>query len=289
MRECIDAAYKKYRYKNFIGIFLGYASYYLLRKNFSLAMPYLLNIGFAKAQLGLVLSATPIAYGISKFLMGNLSDRCNPRYFITVGLIISVLINFIFGFLNGVTTSLTIMFVLLFTNGWAQGMGGPPCYRTVAHWFPISKRGRVMSVWNISHNLGAGLLGAISLIITPFFAWQSIFYIPSIMALFLTMIVVMLMRDTPQSVGLMPVEEYANEYPENNLKNHEQELTGKEILNKYILPNKYIWFLATANIFVYFVRYGVLDWAPTYLTPISTRVKPPKSTLKIFLGSPLNF
>ncbi len=37
----IDPAYKRLRWQIFAGIFIGYAGYYLLRKNFSLAMPYL--------------------------------------------------------------------------------------------------------------------------------------------------------------------------------------------------------------------------------------------------------
>lgn len=30
--------------------------------------------------------------------------------------------------------------------------------------------------------------------------------------------------------------------------------------------NKFLWFIAMANAFVYMVRYGCLDWAPTLLT-----------------------
>lgn len=272
--ERVDSIYKKYRYQNFIGIFIGYACYYLLRKNFPLAMPYLINSGFSKAQLGLVLSAIPLAYGISKFLMGNLSDRSNPRYFITIGLAISVIVNLIFGCTTAVATSLVAMYFLMFINGWAQGMGAPPCYRTVAHWFSISERGRIMSIWNISHNLGAGLLGILAVIIIPLFTWKSVFYLPAVIVLLLTIVVLLLMRDTPQSVGLMPIEEYKNEYPKTSqidqkntsVIDQEQEISGKEILFKYVLVNKYVWFLAMANIFVYFVRYGVLDWAPAYLT-----------------------
>jgi len=33
----------------------------------------------------------------------------------------------------------------------------------------------------------------------------------------------------------------------------------------YILPNKLLWYIAFANVFVYLLRYGILDWAPTYL------------------------
>src|SRR5690606_26507725 len=87
--ERIDAEYKKNRIKVFLGIFLGYAGYYLVRKNFSLAMPDLVAQGYSKAELGIALSGVSIAYGLSKFLMGNLSDRSNARIFLTVGLVLS--------------------------------------------------------------------------------------------------------------------------------------------------------------------------------------------------------
>ena len=50
--------------------------------------------------------------------------------------------------------------------------------------------------------------------------------------------------------------------------NDENKTTFKEIFYKYILHNKYLWYLAIANIFVYFIRYGVVSWAPTYLTAV---------------------
>ena len=43
-------------------------------------------------------------------------------------------------------------------------------------------------------------------------------------------------------------------------------LTAKEIFFKHVLNNKCLWFIALSNAFVYMVRYGCLDWAPTILT-----------------------
>lgn len=262
----VDAAYKKHRNNNFIAIYIGYACYYLLRNNFSIAMPYLIQLGYTKAQLGWVLSAMPAAYGISKFFMGNMSDRSNPRYFIVAGLLVAIATNFSIGLIPAIAASLTAMYALTFLNGWAQGMGAPPCYRTVAHWFPISKRGTVMGVWNTSHNIGASLLGGLSALVAPVMGWKGIFYFPSLIAITLSLVVLVIMRDTPQSVGLMPVEEYSKEYPSNQGKNLEKELSAREILFTYVFVNKYVWFLAMANAFVYFIRYGVSSWAPTYLS-----------------------
>ena len=40
-----DGHYRRLRLQVFIGIFIGYAGYYFVRKNFTLAMPYLVEEG----------------------------------------------------------------------------------------------------------------------------------------------------------------------------------------------------------------------------------------------------
>lgn len=69
--------YKRLRWQIFFGIFFGYAGFYLIRKNFSLAVPHLVEQGFSRGDLGFAMSAVAIAYGFSKFLMGLVSDRSN--------------------------------------------------------------------------------------------------------------------------------------------------------------------------------------------------------------------
>ena len=87
--EKVPATYKKLRIQVFAGIFVGYAGYYLVRKNFSLAMPYLIDQGYSRTELGFALSGVSIAYGLSKLLMGSVSDRSNARYFMALGLSLS--------------------------------------------------------------------------------------------------------------------------------------------------------------------------------------------------------
>ena len=114
----INSKYKSLRLQVFIGIFIGYAGYYLVRKVFSLAMPDLVNLGYSKTQLGFALSGVSIAYGLSKFIMGNVSDRSNARNFMTAGLVLSAFTMIIMGILPVATSSIMIMFVLLILNGW---------------------------------------------------------------------------------------------------------------------------------------------------------------------------
>jgi len=49
-------------------------------------------------------------------------------------------------------------------------------------------------------------------------------------------------------------------------------LSTKEIF-KIVLSNKFLWYIALANAFIYMVRYGCLDWAPTILTEKGIDIK----------------
>lgn len=267
----VDATYKRLRLQVFIGIFVGYAGYYLVRKNFTLAMPYLIEQGYTKTDLGFVLSGVAIAYGLSKFFMGSVSDRSNARMFMTLGLTCSALIMIFMGTMSVATSSVTIMFVLLLLNGWFQGMGWPPSGRVMVHWFSPSERGTKMAIWNVAHNIGGGLVAPIAILAMAVFAdWHAILYLHGIFALVVAVLIFLTVRDTPQSNGLPTIEKYHNDYPKTFQYDdgQEQELTAKEIFFKYVLNNKFLWTIALANAFVYFVRYGVLDWAPTYLNEV---------------------
>ncbi len=252
-----------------MGIFLGYAGYYLVRKNFSLIMPDLIEQGYTKGQLGIIVSAVSIAYGASKFLMGGISDRSNARVFLSLGLLLSALTLFSFGVIPILTSSVLIMFVIMFLNGWFQGMGWPPCGRVMVHWFSTNERGTKMSIWNVAHNVGGGLIGPLAILGVAIFGdWQSKLYFPAMIAMVIALIAYLLIRDTPQSCGLPNIEAYRNNYPTNYDQSHEKELTTKEIFFTYVFKNRFLWLIAIANAMIYMVRYGVLDWAPTYLEEV---------------------
>ena len=266
----VDETYKKLRMQVLLGIIVGYAAYYLIRKNFSLAMPDLIEQGFTKSELGLALSAVSFAYGFSKFLMGNLSDRSDARKFMSIGLILSALTMIFMGTVPFSTATVTSMFVLLFLNGWFQGMGYPAGSRVMTHWFSVKERGVKWAYWNTSHNLGAGLVGPMAIFAVYMFGdWQSQLWFHGVVALVLAGITWTLLRDTPQSCGLPSIEAWTGDklksYDEHH---HEQEMSAKDIFFKYVFNNKLLWHLSLANVFVYLVRYGVLDWAPTYLKEV---------------------
>ena len=277
-----DARYRALRWQVFIGIFIGYAGFYIVRKNFSMAIPMLEPLGFGKGELGIVLSMNAIAYGFSKFVMASISDRSNAQRFLPLGLIcaaVSMLFMIVpVQWLGAEQKSLAIllMAVLNFLVGWFNGMGWPPCGRVMTHWFSIKERGTWMSFWNCAHNVGGALVGPMAVYGAMWFgSWfyganeQMYFLIgtyafPAAVAVLVAIVAYLLIRDTPQSCGLPSIEEWSGHASKNYSKNDEKALSVSQIF-RTVLSNKLLWYIAFANAFVYMVRYGCLDWAPTIL------------------------
>ncbi|MDA9771793.1 glycerol-3-phosphate transporter [Emcibacteraceae bacterium] len=265
----VDPNYKKLRLQVFLGIFIGYAGYYLVRKNFSLAIPSLVEEGFSRTELGFALSGVAIAYGLSKFIMGSVSDRSNARVFMSFGLMASALCMIFMGTSAIALSSVWIMFFILLVNGWFQGMGWPPSGRIMVHWFSQRERGRAVSFWNVAHNIGGGMVGILAVWGMMLFNndYKSVFYFHGLIAIAIAIFIWFTVRDTPQSQGLPSIEKYHDNYPTafKYKESHEKEFSAKQIFMEYVLNNKLLWAIAVANAFVYLVRYGVLDWAPLYL------------------------
>jgi len=260
--------YARLRRQVFAGIFVGYAGFYLVRNTLALVIPDLLETypQVSKGAWGTALTGLSIAYGLSKFLMGSVSDRSNPRYFLPLGLLLSALIMLVTGTAKGLFASLALIVALQTLNGWVQGMGWPPCGKTMVHWFSTNERGVVVSVWNTAHNVGGGLVSVFAMLGVALFGdWGAKLYFNAFVAAAVALVALILMRDTPQSCGLPPIEAHRNDYPPDYSEAYERNFTFREIFLGHVLNNKYLWAIAVANAFVYFVRYGVVNWIPTYL------------------------
>lgn len=296
---------------------IGYALFYLVRKNFSLAMPGLqADFGVSKVQLGLFLSLNGVIYGLSRYINGIITDRGSARKIMSLGLFLCGLVNIGFGcsdFLaglfagiassagNGVAfTSIMIytMGIMWVINGYLQGMGVPPCTKTLAQWIHPSELATKMSIWNMSHSIGAGLAMALcGWFIMPhlgtdissnpemlstmaanmelaaddpkvlqfaahYGAWRWCFILPAIVALLGSVFLYFTFKDSPSDVGLPEVVGEKKAI----VQTPEEKAEYKSFVNKYVYKNNIIWILACTNFMVYIVRFACLDWGPTILT-----------------------
>lgn len=263
----IKRRYPRLRWQIMESTFIGYAIFYLVRNNLPVVSKEIAeNLHYTKGQIGDILAITAITYGFGKFFMGTWSDRSNPRYFMPLGLLFTAICNFAFASVS----SYPMHLFLWGLNGLAQSMGWAPCGRSLGHWYSIGERGTKFAFWNVAQNVGGGITGLVVAYSTQLLGWRSAFYVPGILAIVCAIYVALRLRDTPQSEGLPPIEEYRNDYPKGAAaaEDHETELGTRDLLFKYVLSNRYVWLFAGANFFTYIARYSMLDWGPTYIKEV---------------------
>ena len=279
--------FKYWQTRTIIATMVGYALFYFVRKNFSLAMPGLeADLGISKTSLGIFLTLNGVVYGISRFVNGVLADRMNARWYMSIGLALCALSNFGFGFGEDVSywftgehdgtqftnTMILFMGIMWVVNGMLQGTGFPPCARLLTHWIPPTELATKMSWWNTSHSIGAGLvvilcgyiMGNMGVGAAHTGAWRWCFWIPAGISFVGAIALALLLRDTPTSVGLPELEG-----TESGGKRGAEATKGPEyraFLRKHVFGNPLIWILGFANFFVYVVRFSVLDWGPSLLS-----------------------
>ena len=252
----------------------GYALYYVIRKNLSIAMPLLGEIGVSKVQLGAFLTAGGIVYGVGRFLNGIVADRNSARKVMATGLFICSAVNMLFGFSdfivlggaapvvsNGaaVATSLVwTMGVVWILNQYFQGMGVGPCIKTLPKWFPPEELSTKQSIWNLSHSIGAGTVFALCgwLLIPAFHSWRLCFVVPAAISALGGVAVLFLLKDSPGELGFGGIEK--DEAKTDN--GVEKSANYKAYVLRHVFRNPRVWIIAISDFFVYTVRFAALDW-----------------------------
>ena len=289
MDQSIKKKYNYWQWKTLIVLMIGYALFYFVRKNFSIVMPdFESELGLSKAKLGLFLTLNGVIYGVSRFVNGFFADRMSRKKMMAAGLFLSAVVNILIGLspqMDGLfnlldaegkaTTGLVVLIGSLWLiNGYTQGMGYPPCGSLMAHWIKPSELATKQSIWNSSHSIGAGLVSVLcgTLILQKFSysAWQWCFFIPAILAIAGSVMLLLTLKDTPASVGLPDPESMDENAPSKaDVQVEDPSFTEKvyrRLVSKMVFRNPVIWILAITNFCVYVIRFTILDWGSTFLT-----------------------
>jgi len=256
MNETDRKRFLRGQWKFIICSMIAYAFFYLTRKNLSMAQPAMLEEGVISTYaLGTIMTVHGVLYGCSRFVNGFWADRLNGRVFMALGLALSALMNLLFGCM-----SLAVLFgVFWIVNGWTQGMGFPACAKMLTHWIHPRELATKMSVWNTSHSFGAVMaLGLCSLLFALGFGWRWCFWLPAALAGAAAVFCFFCVKDSPKEDGLPELE------IENAVSDDSAHVTLAD-RRRLVYGNRVIWLIAIANFFVYIVRFGFLDWGPTFL------------------------
>ena len=261
----VDRAYRYWRRRILLTTIVGYALFYFVRANDSVPVKAMISdpaLSLDKTQIGLISSIGGVTYGVSKFVNGFLGDHANPRYFMAIGLFVCAVMNFFFG----LSSTLPFFIGFWFANMWAQGMGFPPCAKSMAYWFSPRERNTTFGVWHTSHMIGAALIHALTGYLVVWYGWRSCYYIPAALAMAGVFIILYYLRDTPASMGLPPVEVYkGEETPKELAAEIKVEEPYRTVVIEYIFKNPFMWIVSIANASVYMLRWIQMKWGPTFL------------------------
>ena len=139
-------------------------------------------------------------------------------------------------------------------------MGFPPCAKMLTHWIHPKELATKMSIWNTSHSFGAVMaLGLCSLLLGPLgLGWRWCFWVPAALAAAAAVFCFFCVKDSPTEAGVEELE------IEGATTSHTSTVTTAE-RRRLVFGNRVIWLISIANFFVYIVRFGFLDWGPTFL------------------------
>ncbi len=256
----VDRLYRHWRVRVMYATITGYALFYFVRKNLSMAAKAITDeFHFSNTQWGAVLSVATVVYALSKFLSGVVGDRANPRYLFALGLLFSAIVNLFFGF----GASLGFFITMWALNNLFQGTGVPPCVRLLTSWFSPREIGRAWGLWNASHQIGGAIIAVWAGWLVTHYGWRSAFWVPAIVCVVGAFWLLNRLTDSPESMGLPAVEVYRERAAAGSVADAAAPFWG--VFRQHILGNKWVWVVSAANFFVYIVRIGLLDWTPKYL------------------------
>ena len=264
----VDQTYISLRRRTFWGATIAYSLYYVCRMSLSVVKQPLIDEGVLTAgELGLIGSALLLVYAVGKFMNGFIADYCNVRRFMATGLLISTLVNLlmgVFGLLQGPAGLPSVLIFVSFAvlwgvNGWAQSMGSPPGVISLSRWFPQSKRGTYYSMFSSSPYIGEFLSFIITGFVVGALGWEYGFLVASMAGLVGSLIILLLVNDTPESKGLPSVQALSGEQV-----TKQDKMPTKE-LQKMIVRHPGIWVIALSSAFIYITKYAIAGWGVLFL------------------------
>ena len=260
-----DQTYRRWRWQIFAVTWLAYAGFYLTRKSFSVA-----KIGIQKdpslrmtdAQMAWIDGAYLVAYAVGQFLFGIAGDRAGPRKVVLAGLFVSV----VSALAMGASTWVVLFGVFFLIQGLAQSSGWAPLSKNMSMFFSRRERGMAMGLWCTNYAVGGLIASIIAGWAGDRFGWRYAFYIPAGLLLVVWLLFLLLQRNSPEDVGLPPIEQYHGELPDVPAAGETiAEREGSWRIVRDVLTNRMVLLLAAVYFLLKPTRYAIRFWGPKYI------------------------
>ena len=217
------------------------------------------DLGLSDTEMGWVLGAFVVAYGLFELPTGHWGDRHGSRGVLTR----IVLWWSAFTILTGVATGLWTLIAIRFLFGAGEAGAFPNIARVLARWFPAEQRGRAQAIAITSAMLGGALAPKAAAHLIQWIGWRWTFALFGSLGMAWAAAFYSWFRDDPcqhpavndaergliaSAAGAMPEAEQHPPIPWN-----------------LILASPNVWLMGLIQTCASFTWYMLMNWYPTYL------------------------
>lgn len=261
-------AFRRRRAMNWVALGLTYSTMYMGRYNLSIANPVLSRtFGWDKTQIGGIITPALLAYGLFAIFNGPISDKIGGRRSILIGIIGTVVCNFLFGlgaylgFLGTGAYLLGYFATIWILNSYFQSFGALSLIKVNSAWFHISERGVFSAIFGSMIQLGRTLIFMVGPIVVSFLPWQWLFFVPSVLMAVMAYVSFKTVQNGPEDCGLPPLDVQ-------DASAFDPEVVSTRYILKKIFTNRVTLAIAFAEFCTGFVRQGFEQWFPRYMLEV---------------------
>ncbi|UYV79472.1 SLC37A4 [Cordylochernes scorpioides] len=205
---------------------------------------------------GLIVSGSYLAYAISKFLGGILSDRVSARLLFATGLVVSGLATVLFAAFP--PTAVVTLTACWFLNGLAQGCGWPACSKIILQWFAPEQLGTWWSLLSASANISGTLSPFLSAALILSHGWKTSLLVAGVVSVAWGLCALFILVNCPQDVGLPGFKPSAS-------KSTGSKKGGEEGSTKDLIKSPFLWLVAGSYLAVMLAKTSAVDWGQLFL------------------------
>ena len=264
---------RRWRHRVLFSFAVFYLFVYMGRFNHWPAGPVIReDLGFTHVDIGIINACLLWGFAIGDFVHGRLAESYGYRFWILIGTLGSVALNWITSFGSTLWT-IAIPWGL---NGFANAVVWSPGIGMLAQWWQRGQRGRIMGIVGVAAGSAMLVMWLITGWTVAEFGWRAAFRYPPLLMVPAVIALFFMVRDRPSDVGLEDQEQSGfieaksepapgtDSQSETRLETIVPDNDGPLTAYRVLFSD---WrFVATSHVkgLENVVRYGLTTWAPLY-------------------------
>jgi OPA family glycerol-3-phosphate transporter-like MFS transporter len=220
--------------------------------------------GWNKTQIGAIISAALVIYGLSAMFNGPIGDKIGGRRAMLLGATGTVIFNLLFGagaylgYLGRGELLLAYFAAMWSLNSYFQSYSALSLIKVNAGWFHIRERGVFSAIFGSMIQSGRALIFFIAPLLVATLPWQWVFFVPAAIVGVMGFLTLLVVRNGPEDCGFPPFD------VEDASSGDKEPVSVRYVLRK-VFTNPVTLTIMFAEFCTGFVRHGFEQWFPRYM------------------------